>query len=36
MLEGVFSCAVIRLEGVIFEVEVDYSNGTTGAFYNFM
>jgi hypothetical protein len=27
MLARVFSCAVIRLEGVIVEVEVDYSNG---------
>src|ERR1051326_9470520 len=27
MLARVFSCAVIGLEGVIVEVEVDYSNG---------
>src|SRR5688572_28192802 len=27
MLSRVFSCAVIGLEGVIVEVEVDYSNG---------
>lgn len=27
MLARVFSCAVIGLEGVIIEVEVDYSNG---------
>jgi magnesium chelatase family protein len=27
MLSRVFSCAVIGLEGVIIEVEVDYSNG---------
>ena len=27
MLARVFSCAVVGLEGVIVEVEVDYSNG---------
>jgi len=30
MLARVFSCAVIGLEGVIVEVEVDYSNGMAG------
>ena len=36
MLARVFSCAVIGLEGVIVEVEVDYFNGMAGAFYNFI
>ncbi len=30
MLARVFSCAVVGLEGVIIEVEVDYSNGMAG------
>jgi len=30
MLARVFSCAVVGLEGVIVEVEVDYSNGMAG------
>src|SRR5258705_5668907 len=30
MLARVYSCAVIGLEGVIVEVEVDYSNGLPG------
>ena len=30
MLARVFSCAVIGLEGVIVEVEVDYTNGLPG------
>ena len=30
MLARVFSCAVIGLEGVIVEVEVDTTNGLTG------
>ena len=30
MLARVFSCAVIGLEGVVVEVEVDYSNGMAG------
>jgi magnesium chelatase family protein len=30
MLVRVFSCAVIGLDGVIIEVEVDYTNGLPG------
>jgi len=30
MLARVFSCAVVGLEGVIVEVEVDYTNGLPG------
>jgi magnesium chelatase family protein len=30
MLARVFSCAVIGLDGVIIEVEVDYTNGLPG------
>jgi hypothetical protein len=30
MLARVFSCAVVGLEGVVIEVEVDYTNGLPG------
>jgi magnesium chelatase family protein len=30
MLSRIFSCAVVGLEGVIVEVEVDYTNGMPG------
>jgi len=30
MLARVFSCAVVGLEGVVVEVEVDYTNGLPG------
>ena len=30
MLARIFSCAVVGLEGVIVEVEVDYNNGLPG------
>ena len=30
MLARIFSCAVVGLEGVIVEVEVDYTNGQPG------
>jgi hypothetical protein len=30
MLARIFSCAVVGLEGVIIEVEVDYTNGLPG------
>jgi len=30
MLSRIFSCAVVGLEGVIVEVEVDYGNGLPG------
>ncbi|MGB7876789.1 MAG: magnesium chelatase domain-containing protein, partial [Anaerolineales bacterium] len=30
MLARVFSCAVVGLDGVIIEVEVDYTNGMAG------
>jgi magnesium chelatase family protein len=30
MLARIFSCAVVGLEGVIVEVEVDYGNGLPG------
>ena len=30
MLARIFSCAVIGLEGVVVEVEVDYTNGLPG------
>ena len=30
MLARVFSCAVLGLDGVIIEVEVDYTNGLPG------
>jgi hypothetical protein len=34
MLARIFSCAVIGLDGVIVEVEVDYFNCMAGAFFN--
>src|SRR3970040_1813947 len=30
MLARIFSCAVVGLEGVVVEVEVDYTNGLPG------
>jgi magnesium chelatase family protein len=30
MLARIFSCAVVGLEGVVIEVEVDYTNGLPG------
>src|SRR5512145_1028924 len=30
MLSRIFSCAVVGLEGVVIEVEVDYTNGLPG------
>lgn len=30
MLARIFSCAVVGLDGVIIEVEVDYTNGLPG------
>jgi magnesium chelatase family protein len=30
MLSRIFSCAVVGLEGVVVEVEVDYTNGPPG------
>lgn len=34
MLARVYSCAVIGLDGVIIEVEVDYTNGQPGMTMN--
>ena len=35
MLARVFSCAVVGLDGVIIEVEVDYTNGLPGMTMNY-
>jgi hypothetical protein len=35
MLARIFSCAVVGLEGVVIEVEVDYTNGLPGMTMNY-
>jgi magnesium chelatase family protein len=34
MLSRIYSCAVVGLDGVIVEVEVDYTNGLPGMTMN--